>query len=138
MFIPFSELVPQGEVFTVEDRPHQIGELAEKFGVTLRTIRFYEERGLIAPRRASARIRLYDVGDVARLSLIVACRRYGLSVDMIADLLALRDREGPQAFQPRLAAALAERLGQMSAEITEAEKLRGELISWLADLGHAR
>lgn len=138
MYVSFNDLAPQGEVFTVEDRPHQIGELAEKFGVTLRTIRFYEERGLLAPRRVSARTRLYDVDDVARLSLIVACRRYGLSVDVIADLLALRDREGPQTFQPRLVAALGERLEQMSAEIAEAEKLRGELIGWLTDLGHGR
>lgn len=132
--MPFDDMVPSSDVVTLEDRPHQIGELAEKFGITLRTIRFYEERGLLKPRRVSARTRLYDMGTVARLSLIVACRRFGLSVDTIADLLALRDAEGPETFQPRLVAALEARRTEMGHEIEEAERLRDALSSWLSDL----
>ena len=79
----FRDHTPLGEGASLS-YPHQIGELAEMFGITLRTIRFYEERGLLAPRRVSARTRLYDVADVARLSLIVACRRFGLTVDEVA------------------------------------------------------
>lgn len=134
MYVPFPELIPSSDVVSVEDRPHQIGELAEKFGITLRTIRFYEERGLLTPRRISARTRLYDLDDVARLSLIVALRRYGVAVDAIADLLAARDSKGPGAFLPMLAAALSDRLAAMTSEITEAQRLRDGLETWLADL----
>ena len=137
MYVPFPELIPASDVVTVEDRPHQIGELAEKFGITLRTIRFYEERGLIAPRRVSARTRLYDVADVARLSLIVALRRYGTPVDAIADLLAARDTKGREAFQPLLAAALRARLDEMEAEIADTQRLRDDLSVWLADIDPA-
>lgn len=135
--MPFDDLIPSCDVVTLEDRPHQIGELAEKFGITLRTIRFYEERGLLRPRRVSARTRLYDLAEVARLSLIVACRRYGLSVDAVADLLAARDREGPATFQQRLLAALRARRVEMAREIEDAERLRDALGSWIADLDRA-
>lgn len=137
MYVPFTESIPSTDVVTVEDRPHQIGELAEKFGITLRTIRFYEERGLLTPRRVSARIRLYDVADVARLSLVVALRRYGLSIDAVAALLTARDREGPETFRLRLIDTLRTRRSEMDAEIEEAERLRDGLGHWLADLDTA-
>lgn len=138
MYVPFTESIPSSDVVTVEDRPHQIGELAEKFGITLRTIRFYEERGLLTPRRISARTRLYDVADVARLSLVVALRRFGLSVDAIAALLVARDREGPETFRTQLIDTLQARRAEMDMEIAEAERLRDGLGHWLADLGGAR
>lgn len=134
MFVPFTDQIPTNEVMPLEDRPHQIGELADKFGITLRTIRFYEERGLITPRRISSRTRLYDLADVARLSLIVTCRRFGLSVDEIAALLAVRDAEGAVAFRPRLVEALRHRHADMIAEAAEAEKLRAELEAWTAQI----
>lgn len=137
MYVPFSESIPSSDIVTVDDRPHQIGELAEKFAITLRTIRFYEERGLLAPRRVSARTRLYDVADVARLSLIVALRRYGLAVDAIAELLALRDAGGAEAFRPRLVEALLARRVEMDAELAEAHRQRDSLVAWLAELNAA-
>lgn len=137
MYMAFSDLIPSCDVVTVEDRPHQIGELAEMFGITLRTIRFYEERGLLAPRRVSARTRLYDVADVARLSLIVACRRFGLTVDEVAALLTARDGESAETFQRRLADALAARRVEMTREIEEAGRLREALSRWIDDLHRA-
>ena len=135
MYTPtFEDELQTTDVVGLEDRPHQIGELAEKFGITLRTIRFYEERGLIEPRRASARVRLYDLVQVSRLSLIVACRRFGLGVDEVADLLAVRDRDGIDAFRPRLIAALAARRDAMRAEIQEAETRLAGLDNWLAEV----
>lgn len=136
MYVPFSDQPPHDELMSLEDRPHQIGELAEKFGITLRTIRFYEERGLIKPRRVSARTRLYDVADVARLSLIVTCRRYGLSVEDVAALLEFRDTHGAEIFRPHLVEALTRRHAEMSAEIAEAEKLRKELAAWTREVSN--
>lgn len=131
MYVPFTELL------SIEDRAHTIGELSELFGITLRTIRFYEERGLLAPRRAAARTRIYDRDDVARLSLIVTCRRYGLAVHEIADLLALRDRRGTAAFNPALVAALEQRRSAIGEEIAEAEALRSELGGWIDEIARA-
>lgn len=137
MFVPFTDQISTSEVIPVDDRPHQIGELAASFGVTLRTLRFYEERGLVKPRRVSARTRLYDVADVARLSLIVTCRRFGISLDTITDLLGVRDTDGVEAFQPRLVATLTARAAEMATEIDDAEALRRDLIAWLTDMRRA-
>lgn len=135
MYTPtFEDGLPTTDVVGLENRPHQIGELAEKFGITLRTIRFYEERGLIKPRRASARVRLYDLAEVGRLGLIVACRRYGLGVDEIADLLTVRDRDGIAAYRPHLIAALAARRDAMRTEIREAELRLADLDRWLGEI----
>lgn len=131
VYIQFTELL------TLEDRTYTISELAETFGITLRTIRFYEERELLSPRRGAARTRVYDRDDVARLSLIVACRRFGLAVHEIAELLALRDRRGTHAFNPALVAALENRRAAITTEIAEAEALRAELGGWIDELGRA-
>jgi DNA-binding transcriptional MerR regulator len=127
MFVT-SELMP------VENRPYQIGELAEKFGITLRTIRFYEQKGLIKPRRVGANMRIFGVDDVARLGLIVTCRRFRFPVEAIADLLADRDALGPVAFQPRFAEALTRRRAELTAEIAELEQVRHELYGFLNDM----
>ena len=74
---------------------------------------------------------------MARLSLIVALRRYGVSVDAIADLLATRDTKGTDAFLPMLAAVLTTRLSEMATEITEARRLHAGLDAWIADLNIA-
>ena len=66
----FSASPPEG--FT------RIGEMARKFNVTLRTLRFYEDRGLIHPRREGT-TRLYSHRDVVRLKLILTGRRVGVS-----------------------------------------------------------
>ena len=131
MYVQFNEVLP------IEDRGYHIGELSELFAVTLRTIRFYEERGLLAPRRVSARTRVYDRDDVARLSLIVGCRRFGLTVDEIGDLLEIRDRAGLETFEPALRTALRDRHAAMTTEIAEAEALRNQLAEWIADLDRA-
>ena len=134
MYTPFEDTFPFADLVPVEGRLHQIGELAEKFGITLRTIRFYEERGLIRPRRIASRARFYDVADVTRLSLIVALRRYGFAIEAVTELLAARDRLEPAAFRAHLAAALTERRTAIEAEIAESRRLCDGLQGWLAGL----
>ncbi len=70
----------------------QIGEVAQRTGLSLRTIRYYEEMGLIRPSsRSAGGFRLYSDVDVARLMLIKRMKPLDFSVEEMADLLAVLD-----------------------------------------------
>lgn len=74
----------------------QIGELSERTGVPARTIRYYEEIGLLPPaRRDDNRYRLYDQREVERLRFIRSARALNFSLQEIAQVLAARDRHEP-------------------------------------------
>jgi DNA-binding transcriptional MerR regulator len=73
------------------DRDHDdtlmtIGEVAHEFGMTLRALRFYESKRLVAPQRLGA-IRLYRRNDRERIALIVTGRRLGFTLAEIRDLV---------------------------------------------------
>lgn len=72
---------------------YSIGELAREFEITPRTIRFYEDQGLLAPRRvgAGARQRAYSNRDRTRLKLTLRGKRLGLSLSEIRDLIDMYD-----------------------------------------------
>ena len=63
-----------------------IGELAREFDVTPRTIRFYEDQGLLAPRREGQR-RIYNLRDRTRLKLTLRGKRLGLTLSEIRELI---------------------------------------------------
>src|SRR5919112_5158082 len=75
-----------------DDRRFSIRDLAEEFGCTHRTIRFYEDQGLVKPRRAG-QARIFSARDRARLSLILRGRRLGFSLSDIAEMLDLYDAD---------------------------------------------
>lgn len=75
-----------------------IAELAKEFGVTTRTVRFYEDKGLITPAREGQR-RIYSARDRVRLRLIMRGKRLGLSLDEIADLINLYDVDPSEVTQ---------------------------------------
>jgi DNA-binding transcriptional MerR regulator len=79
-----------------------IGHVAELFGLTHRAIRFYEERGLISPRRDARNRRIFDETARRRLQLITALRRSHLSLPEIEDVL---DCPGGETDQLNLALA---------------------------------
>jgi DNA-binding transcriptional MerR regulator len=71
----------------------KIGELSEKTGCKVVTIRYYEKEGLLAaPGRTSGNYRLYSQEDLARLDFIMHCRKHGIKPDEIKKLLAFRDK----------------------------------------------
>jgi DNA-binding transcriptional MerR regulator len=135
---PHHHTPPTSDLMTIENRPHQIGELAETFGITMRSIRFYEERGLIKPGRIGLNTRVYDATDVARLGLIVTCRRFRFTIDEIRALLAERDTAGYTAFEARWFEALTVRHAELTAEIAETEKLRHDLFGVVSELRRSR
>jgi len=63
-----------------------IGELAREFEITPRAIRFYEDRGLLAPRREGQR-RIYAPRDRTRLKLTLRGKRLGLTLSEIRELI---------------------------------------------------
>ncbi|MCK6437331.1 MerR family transcriptional regulator [Rivihabitans pingtungensis] len=69
-------------------RTYTITELSSEFGVTLRTIRFYEEQGMLSPAR-QGRSRVYAARDRVRLKLILRGKRLGLSLSEIAEIIDL-------------------------------------------------
>ena len=79
-----------------------IGDLAREFGVTLRTLRFYEDKGLLTPRRQGSQ-RLYGRRDRARLKLILMGKKVGFSLDEIREMLSLYDLKDGQVTQLRVA-----------------------------------
>jgi DNA-binding transcriptional MerR regulator len=72
------------------DRTYTIGELAEEFGITSRTLRVYEEEGLLDPRRDGTR-RIYDERNRVRLRLILRGKRLGWSLSEIRESFQLYD-----------------------------------------------
>jgi DNA-binding transcriptional MerR regulator len=68
----------------------QIGQVAERTGLSLRTIRFYEENGLVRPTsRTEGGFRLYSEDDVARLEVVKRMKPLGFSLEEMRELLAL-------------------------------------------------
>ena len=71
-----------------ENQDWSIGELARRGGVSVKTVRFYSDAGLLPPQRSSAGHRRYDATDLARLTLIRSLRSLDVGLDPIGELLA--------------------------------------------------
>ena len=85
----------------IDDRFYAVPELAENLGVTPRTIRFYEQKGLVAPQRAGT-TRIYTRQDRARMLIILRGKRLGFTLKEIADYLDLYGADPTQAEQIRM------------------------------------
>ncbi|MDX2376595.1 MerR family transcriptional regulator [Microbacterium sp. LRZ72] len=109
---------------TVNDTMH-IGELAERTGLSLRTIRHYEEVGLLAPAmRTEGGFRLYAEADEERLLLIRRMKPLGYTLEEMRELLRVIDA---LAAEPRDAAMRA-RLGDIRDEaVLRRDRLRRQL-----------
>jgi DNA-binding transcriptional MerR regulator len=95
-----------------------IGELAREFGVTLRTLRFYEDKQILSPRRQGT-TRLYSRRDRARLKLALLGKRVGFSLVEIKEMLDLYDLKNGHVIQMRVA---LEKFGQQ-LEVLKRQKL---------------
>lgn len=121
---------------------YRIGELASEFDITLRTLRFYEDKGLVEPRRVG-NTRLYSRRDRARLKLILLGKRVGLSLQDISDLLDLYDPEGDNRLQLERAEAkgteqlarLRQQRASLDAAIAELDDTLATVRAQLAERG---
>jgi len=110
---------------------YTISDLAGEFDVTTRTIRFYEEKGLLKPLREGTR-RIYSPADRTRLRLILRGKRLGLSLDESAEIIGMYGTPGNNRRQlEKLVDKIREKkedlqrqqrdLKAMLRELTEAE-----------------
>ncbi len=112
---------PDGELFGIT-------ELCQEFGITLRTIRFYEDKALLKPRRING-ARVYTKRDRARLALILRSKAIGASLDEIKHYLDLYGAHGEGRVQQ-----LKFVLDRTDAAITELETKRAHIDASLAEL----
>ena len=106
-----------------------IREMCETFEVTPRTLRFYEAKELLEPKRVGMK-RLYSRRDRARLKLILRGKRFGFSLEDIRQTLDLYDRDGTNLPQMQRILTLAQdRLALMQAQRAELDIAIAELQS---------
>lgn len=106
---------------------HGIQEVAQKLGITHRTLRFYEDKGLIEPERLG-NTRIYSRRDIGRMQLILRGKRLGFSLREIQEFLDLYDADPDHLEQmERLAGRVRER-------ITDLEKQRIAIDETLLEL----
>lgn len=109
-----------------------IGDLAREFGVTLRALRFYEDKGLLAPRREGL-TRLYSAAERSRLAIILKGKKLGFTLAEIKAMVALR--EGGVVPPGGLALTrekCVEQLGLLEQQKIEIEEAIGELRQMVA------
>ncbi|WP_025599662.1 MerR family transcriptional regulator [Burkholderia sp. WSM2230] len=117
-----------------------VRDAAERLGVTPRTLKYYEERGLVSPTRSEGRYRLYDEEDLQRFGRILRLRSLGFSLHGISEMLKrpMEPVGGKQRFSTESlqqihdaiagqADALDARIRAMRRELKEAQKLRDQL-----------
>ncbi|QEL54805.1 MerR family transcriptional regulator [Chromobacterium paludis] len=110
----------QAEFFTISD-------LAREFDVTLRTIRFYEEQGLIEPQR-EGRQRLFTRRDRARLRLILRGKRIGLSLAEIREIIDMYQLARDEASQSqKLLDLLLDRRRQLEEQKRDIDAVLDEI-----------
>ncbi|WP_083918317.1 MerR family transcriptional regulator [Mesorhizobium metallidurans] len=110
----------------------RIGEMAKNYGVTLRTLRFYEDKGLLNPQRDGS-TRLYTRRDKARLKLILLGRKVGFSLRDVKQMMDLYDPTGSNTKQLRLALDKSEKqLARLQKQRALIEDAIGELSNSMA------
>jgi len=104
-----------------------IGDLAREFGVSLRTLRFYEDKDLLHPKRQGSS-RLYSRRDRARLKLVLMGKRVGFSLTEIKEMLDLYDLKDGQVTQLRVALArFTDQIAALTAQKAEIAQAIDEL-----------
>ncbi len=118
-----------------------VRDAAERLGVTPRTLKYYEERGLVTPTRSEGRYRLYDEQDLEQFGRILRLRALGFSLHGITEMLKRpletvgdgRRRYSQESLQ-QIADALEQQIGTLDAriadvrrELKEAQTVRAEL-----------
>lgn len=111
----------------MSDNVMTIREMCDLFQVTPRTLRFYESKELLFPRRLGQK-RLFTRRDCARLTLILRGKRFGFALEEIRQLLDLYDRGDQQQTQITTAYGIAE------TRLAEMERQHAELTAAIAEL----
>jgi DNA-binding transcriptional MerR regulator len=112
-----------------------IGDLSREFGVTLRTLRFYEDKALLNPKRQGMN-RLYSRRDRARLKLVLMGKKVGFALGEIKDMLDLYDLKDGQVTQLKVALDKFERqVALLRQQKQDVEQAIEELTRTIAVVG---
>jgi MerR family gold-responsive transcriptional activator of gol and ges genes len=120
------------------EQPLRVGQLAHATGVAAKTIRYYEQVGVLplAPRSAAG-YRQYSRHDVHRLLFVRRARSLGLSLAQLRDLTAELEDERCVTMRPRLRRLVTEQLGAVQKQIAELHLLERQLMDVLHRLEKA-
>ena len=108
-----------------------IGDLSVEFGISTRAIRFYESKGLLAPKRVGSN-RIYTRRDRARLIIVLRGKRLGFSLEEISEYLNLYDADPNQVAQTR------KLLKRVESSISELEGKQRDIEQALTELRDIR
>jgi DNA-binding transcriptional MerR regulator len=113
---------------------YTISQLAEQFDISTRTIRYYEERGLISPIRTESGQRLYTKKDRAVLKLILRGKRFGFSLEEIHEMISLfdKDRTGRKQLEKTIKYG-EQKLKEVTERIDDLLQLKHEMETILQD-----
>lgn len=112
-----------------------IGEVAKKFRLNPKTVRYYEEFGLMPkPPRTESGYRLYSPAEVERLRLILRAKLLSLSLSEIKELVDYAVDGHCGSLENRLLSLVEDKLGEIDRRIADLTVMRGELRHYRADL----
>ncbi|WP_421868581.1 heavy metal-responsive transcriptional regulator [Motiliproteus sp.] len=104
----------------------RIGQVAQQSGVSVETVRYYEQRGLLkSPRRSPSGYREYDAAVLQQLAFINRAKALGFSLEQIGELLQLQF--SPDADRSQVKQVVLEKLQMVEQRILELERLRNAL-----------
>lgn len=110
---------------------YSISELSEEFEISTRSIRFYEEKKLISPKRSEGNQRIYTRRDRARLKLILRGKRFGYTLDEIAEIIGMTDIDFDEIEQIKKAIKFGEkRVAEIRERINELTLLEQDLLTF--------
>jgi DNA-binding transcriptional MerR regulator len=121
---------------------YTISDLATEFDVTTRTIRFYEEKGLLTPERRGTS-RLFSAADRVKLKLILRGKRLGLSLEEGREIIEMYDPEHGNVDQlQKLIDKIREKKQFLENQLLDIETMLGDLRNWESQtinaLAHAK
>lgn len=110
----------------------QIGELAESLGVTTRTIRYYEEIGLMSPpQRLEGGMRVYGKDDVRRLKFILKLKELGITLKEMQELADIyKAYKNPDSMMPKLLVMLDKHINKIDEKISNLSSLRKDIVEY--------
>ncbi len=113
--------------------PIQIGEVAKRLAITTRTIRYYEEIGLMGPtERLGGGTRMYHRSDLLRLKFILKLKELGITLNEMQDLANNFDTQDQQfgPLTPKLLEILDHHIGMVDTKIANLASLRNEIVDY--------
>ena len=112
------------------NRQYSIRDLSQEFDVTTRTLRFYEEKGILAPLR-NGQNRVYSTADRTHLILVLRGKQLGMSLGEIAELISMYDPDTNNRKQMELLIEkIIERRHQLERQKEELERMIVDLKAW--------